>query len=123
MLDTELDPHAERSALLDGERGGLQLLQSTGLLKVDHDIGAVLDDQGKLEDDDLDDRSVRLRNAGSGSSRRSAAYRALVTRLSDRAGSRGGTNSKRRLPASERLILRICAVGTRNVSGGSFRDG
>ena len=53
MLDSETGLHAEGSALLDGERLGLERLESTGGGQVDDDVGTTLDLDGKTESVDI----------------------------------------------------------------------
>ena len=50
------------------------------------------------------------------------AYRALVARLTDRAASGRGTDSKRLLPAGERLVLGICEGLVRWVDVGAVLE-
>jgi hypothetical protein len=53
VLDAEAGFHAERGALLDGERLLVQRLESTGLGQVDNDIGAAFHFETEREQDDF----------------------------------------------------------------------
>ena len=53
MLDAELDAHAVLGTLLDGERCLFERRDRLGRVEVDDDGGAVGDEEGELENDNL----------------------------------------------------------------------
>ena len=132
MLNPELDPHPVLGTLLDSERGLSELVDGTGLAKVDHDIGTSADEEGELENYDLQShsQSATLVETVQCTSRVSAGwmqapaaatmdagegrpYRAFITRLSNRASSCSCADTERLLPASEGFIFSICnSIGT-----------